>query len=145
MPDKVLLKITGDEALARKFRTLERNVARKVLRKSLRKAAKPIQQEAKRLAPRDSGELRRTIKIRSVTSVRSLKKNIGVIVRTGTREELGIRPNAPGYYPAVQEFGSQSRNIPAQPYMGEALESQRDPAFRILRKEVADGIRREAR
>lgn len=63
----IKIEIRGDRELARKFDRLSKTSQKKTaLRKGARAAAKIIQKEAKQLAPKDTGLLRNSIKVRSL-------------------------------------------------------------------------------
>lgn len=129
------ISVLGSTELERQFKKLASSEQRKVARRALRKAARPIQAAAKSLAPKDLGNMARTIKIRAV---RRSRKHVGVIVRTGTRDDLGISDDNKWYYPAHVELGTQ--HLPARPFMRPALDHNRDRSIAILRREIAAGI-----
>lgn len=134
------ISVLGERELERKLAKLTAGVQRKIVRRALRDAAKPIRDAAKSRAPVKSGRLRRNIKVRSM---RRSRVRLGVLVRTGTRDEMGIPSDSPWYYPAIIEYGYE--NVPANPFLRGALDSNRQKALRIISDSVLGGINREAR
>ena len=122
------ISILGDEALSKKFKSLEKAVQGKMLLPAMREAMKPVLSAARAAAPRDKGMLARKIKL---SSVRLRGKGKGIAVRTPTRAQLGIPKGAKGYYPAHLEYGT--RKMAARPYMRPALETNRSRVLDSLR------------
>lgn len=110
--------VTGIKDIDRRLRRLEPKVGRKVLRQAMRAALKPMVVTAKANAPRDSGELARSIKIRAPK-----KRKVGVIrlvVRAVPAKEKGLlvqhpksgkwaMPNKAGFYGGFPEFGTKKQ------------------------------------
>ena len=138
MAREIDLSIFGNEVLIRKLRGLESKAQKAILRKGLREAAKMIAAEARTRAPYDTGALRKGIKVRAAKS----KKYIGMIVRTGTRAEMGIPETASHYYPALLELGTS--RLPARPYLRPALDEKRTRALAAIQREGKIGLEREA-
>ena len=134
------ISVLGSAEIERKLGNLAVKVQRKVMRKAMRKAAKPILETAKSLVPVDEGKLRRSLKIRALKRRRG---SFGVQVKTGTRDELGIAPDDPYYYPMAVETGTNK--VAARPYLRPALKLNRTESLNILARELKAGIAREAR
>lgn len=117
------LELSGFEEVTKLFETLDTKIKKKALRPALRAGAKVIQKDAKARAHKRSGKNAKNIKVKSMKRSR---KEFGVMVQTGTREELGIPADEKGYYPFSEEFGT--RKNPAHPYMRPALSSKRQEA-----------------
>jgi HK97 gp10 family phage protein len=136
-----MFEIFGVDPVKKAFKRLEKNVARKVIRKALREAAKPVQADAKRRAPFDTGLLRKAIKVRAM---RKKRGRIGIITITGQGDYKGDT-----FYGAFQEYGAQNTgrsrtaNIPAKHYMKGAYDSKKDTARAIATSEILAGINRE--
>jgi len=120
--------LLGDAELKRALDSLPKTLRNQAIRLALRQEAEPVRDLAKTLVSAQStrtGRLARSLKIRARRQRRGI---IGVNILTGTREELGIPPNATGYYPAAIEFGwrqaKSGRHIPQQSYMRAALKSR---------------------
>ena len=121
--------------------------------------AKIIAERASDLAPKHTGRLSASIKVRSATgqfakaqNINVGKGSVGVVVATGTREELGIPADEKSYYPSSQEFGwtpkkgpQAGQYFPGKPYMRPALDEKRDQARAKAAAIIADGIEREAK
>lgn len=120
------ITLIGDKKLARKMGDLAVVDQRKVMRKAQREAFRVVLNATKTGVPRDTGRLRKGIKLRALkrSRVRS-----GVYVRTPTREELGIDPgDDTAYYPAYVEFGHD--NVPPVPFMRRAFDANKDRVWR---------------
>lgn len=130
------IRLLGAPELQAQLKALPLKVQKKLLRQGMRKAGKLVRDEAQRLVPVDTGELKQSLKVRALLRGRG---SFGVRIMTGTRSELGIDPDAQGYYPASVEFGSRTQ--PAQPYLRAAADAKREEVFSIMRESVRAGIR----
>ena len=119
-------QVIGTEELIAKLEKAGVNVARAVERRALRRAAKIVQMEAKRLVPKDSGALRRSIKVRSGRRSRVSQSN----------RVVSMLP-----YAKALEVGRRDRNkTDAQPYLFPALERKSDEVMREFREAIRDEI-----
>ncbi len=116
----VTFKLTGNRELAATFRRLGAATQGRMLINALEAGALPVQNDAKRRCPVDTGNLRRSIHTGNQQSG-----------GTTASVEVGTDVEYAGYV----EFGT--RFMPAQPYLRPALESQRPDALR----EAADALR----
>jgi HK97 gp10 family phage protein len=135
----VNISLLGDKELQSRLDGLEPAVAKKIVRKAIRVIGNDIRNDARALAPVKTGALRRSIKVRAI---RRSRGRMGVIVRTGTREELGIENDDKGYYPAVQEYGSET--VPARPYLRPALDHNQEKGVRKMARLIGELIETEA-
>jgi len=134
------ISLTGDKALQKKLNRLPKVMQKKIVRKALREGARPVLASARSKAPVRTGAMKKSLKLRAR---RARRGNFGVEVRTGTRAELGIPENDPGYYPFSVEFGHG--NVPAQPFMRPALDENREPALKIIGREIGRGVEQEGK
>ncbi len=98
------MKLVGDKKLLRKLNSLATKDAKASVAKGSRAGCKPIQQQTKSNAPKDSGALRNGIKVRSL---RGKGGAIGckVVVQIPPKGgKVGTRVNGP-YYGLWQEEG----------------------------------------
>ena len=119
-------------------------------RRALKKAAQPIADTAERLAPRDRGNLAESIKVGARLSRRqsSLHRKMFRDDRAAVEMFVGAGPLSSAHN---QEFGNE--NMPPQPFMRPALQTNVDGFFNTiademwadLRKTVARAERRAAR
>lgn len=96
------ISILGDKELEEVLKFLPENLERKVLNKAIKEAARFVLDDAKAHAPKDTGALKQALHIRTMKRKRG---RIGYLVASGTREELGIKAGAKGFYPASQHYG----------------------------------------
>jgi len=132
----ITMKFEGGRDLEQALLDLgNRSTAKRTAERALKKAAEPIQQKWVQLAPDDSGDLKRSIKIgRAVKGVqRRLPADVAAQF-IGIDESQNRRLHI---YAEVQEFGNESN--PAQPAGRPAFESQKEVALARL----ADDLRAE--
>lgn len=136
------ITLLGDKALQKKFAKLHLKAQKKVFLKANRKAAKVLLKSIKSKAPVDTGALKRNIKIRKIDRSRT---KIGLTIRTGTREEMGISEKSKWYYPAIVEYGNPKKQLPAKSYMRAGFNSAESQARKVLASEIGSGIERVAK
>jgi HK97 gp10 family phage protein len=139
------VSVLGDKELAKTIRRLEFKVARRVMAGALRAGAKVIKARAKANAPRDSGKLAKTLRVRKlkVRKGQNARKSAAVGVMTGTRAKLGLPPKGRFYYPAIIELGAAGYRTP-RPFLKPALEASRGTALEAIRKEAWKRLAKEA-
>lgn len=126
MPNSVVFEIRGAKELEQTLRELGPQISVRLGDKGLKAGARVIVKEAKRLAPRKTGRLRR-----SITAVKGLSKTDERVVR------IGLKP--PGRrYGHLVEFGT--RRAPAHPYLRPALDGKAQEALKAMVEAMADGI-----
>lgn len=135
----ISIDVLGDKRLQRKLLRLEPKVQRKVVRQAMREAARPVLEAAKARVPVDSGALRDSLKIRAATKKRTGRRGqIGVVVTTEDGFFQGEQ-----FYGAFLELGTSQQ--PARPYLRPAIDEKRAEAKTIAAREIAAGIKREAK
>jgi HK97 gp10 family phage protein len=156
------IRIDGMEDLLKRLKTLEPKLAKKVIRQSLRAGAKVILTAARAKAPRRSGLLKKSIKVRALK--RSRTGRIGITVQTGEGDfqgktfygafveyghKLGARQRKPPsdgeqLRKAIESGGSDRRFIEAKPFMEPAFDQNKDKAAAVIKQMILEGIEREA-
>lgn len=126
MKGKSGLIVTGHKKLDKLLRHVDTKLAKQVGRKAIRDANKKTLADARANAPVDDGLLKKMIKLRAIKRTRT---GFGVLVRIDSKD----MPDKP-FYPIVQEYGSEKRNIPAVAYMRRAYESNKR---RVLKEVIA--------
>lgn len=114
------ISIIGEKKLQKKLSKMEKKIQSKVMKASMKEAMKPVQELAKQRAPHATGLLKRSIRI----GIKSNRKGLTAMVRTGTRKQLKIPANAKYYYPAALEYGT--RHIPARSFLRSSLFSKKE-------------------
>lgn len=97
MAKSLKFAVTGDVALNKALAALGQKLAMKLERKALRQVSKPVLADAKANCPVDSGDLKRSLKLRSM---RRSRTRIGLQVATGKKWFSGST-----YYGAFVELG----------------------------------------
>lgn len=136
MAKAIDISIFGDEELQAKLAAMTLKVQRKIVRQALRKGGKRVRDEARRLAPVETGALKKSIKVRAARNLR--RGSFGIAVLTGTRAELGISPEAKYYYPAVVEFGGRGHD--AQPYLRPAMDATRTEVLGLVKQAIREAL-----
>lgn len=141
MTNKAAIRLEGAKELYRKLRDLPAKFARKILSKALRAGAKVVQAAAKKLAPKLSGLLRRSIKVRAT---KRKKGRVGFVVGTSAGDYKGK-----SFYGAFLEWGhrlgsrklgSKRRKVKPKPYAGPALKQTANEAVRVIGEEINKGL-----
>jgi phage gpG-like protein len=143
--------LTGDKRLAAQLRDIDRAVRGKVLLRALVSGGLLIVNEAKRLAPYETGNLRRSLHVGGEGSSGGLEgdttgTDIGGQASGRDWAEISVGTNVE--YAARREFGfagadSRGRvyHDPATPYLRPALESEKAAA----QKEIGNAVRAQLR
>jgi len=135
---EMLVGIEGLQQTIKALKGFEPILQKKILRKVLRKATKPVLEKARALVPVDTGKLQKNMKVRAVGQGKRKRRGLlGASVRTPTRDTLGIDPDDRGYYPAVLEYGSAKRNIPAKAYLRKAKDAAAEQVRYVFRNELS--------
>ncbi len=105
----VKLGVVGDVEIRRTLGRLPVALEEKILAEELRREFRPLLAEIKAVYPRS--EIRRRSGQHVADTLRLIPLRprpgrVGVQIVTGTREELGIDPDDPYYYPAALELGT---------------------------------------
>jgi len=120
---RVTTTLKGYKKLDKKLEKLASKDRKKAMRKGARASAKIVQKKAKQLAPKASGELRKSIK------VRSLKRS---------RRWVGARVVSDLQHTWPQESGTE--HFKGQKYMERAQEITRDKATETYKETVLEEI-----
>ena len=132
-----MVEIHGFEELDAKLKRLSRGTAGKIMRRSLRAGAKIIAAEARARAPRQTGRLAKSIKVRAASTRK--RGEVAIVVRTGQSDNLFVGDT---YYGAFQEFGTDYTL--RKPFLQPAFEAGKQQAVNVIRQTVSAGIVREA-
>jgi len=98
MKHKNGFSITGLKELDNKLRNIEDKLQKKIINSALRKSVAPFVKDAKANAPKDSGSLKKSIKVK-------IKKRRGKLT-------LQVRPFAPHFY--LIEVGGDENRTPTK-------------------------------
>ena len=127
------VRIEGMPLLTRRLRTLEAKLQKKVIRQAIRKSLKPIQQDAKREAPKNTGALRKSVKIRSFKRSRV---RVGAKVTTGTATSDF---KGDEFYGAFVNYGT--KHIRGNRWLNKVAKKNKRKARRIFTEHVRAGIK----
>ena len=133
------IKIEGFEEVFKTLDKLDDKLQKKVMRPALRAGATVIKKSAQAKSPvgkgPGAGKNKKHIKVKALKRSRN---TIGVMIQTGTREQLNIPRDEFGYYPMILEYGSQKQK--KQPFMKPALEQNHAKATNVIGKKVKSGL-----
>lgn len=136
------MSFTGAAELQTAFAALKDNATRRrVADRALRKAAEPIRDAAIALAPEETGDLKKAIKIGKAIKAYQRSANRGQEVTTfiGIDESVNRRLHI---YAEIDEFGKEG--TPAQPYMRPAWEANRQAALDTIAAITGEEITKTA-
>ena len=129
------IEITGVAELDRKFARMPKRLQKKLTRKATRKSARDIVlPDAKAMAPRDEGDLEKSLTVRSVPRSR---KQFGHRVQTRDGFFQGDE-----YYAGFQEFGWDDKPE-GDPFLRPALYSNEGRIRKTFKVAVGEFIREE--
>lgn len=155
-------KISGLRELDKNLEQFTKATQRRVLERVLKQTAKPVEDNAKRMAPVDKGDLKRSIETVVLRS-NAGKAAFAEAMRSGsTREEAGkaaraanksaagrglaatVRVQAKAPHSIFVEYGTQK--MPAHPFMGPAFRSVKtvETMRNLLRVEIDKTAKRMA-
>ena len=126
----VTFQLKGAKELETTLNDMGPKVAGNLGTKAVRAGAKPIVQEAKRLVPVVTGQLKRSI---IAVSVKSASDGVRAVL-------IGFRPPASRRAHFVEYGTSKS---PAHPFMRPAMDARAADALRAMQEALATGILRE--
>lgn len=147
-------KIEGLADLKRNLEQFKKSTQRGILERALKKAAKPIVDDAKTLAPVDSGDLKKSITTKVIRS-NAGKTAYGKAKRGGASDADAVsaaraanraasgqgasalvRVQATAPHSIFVEFGTSNHNYPRQPFMGPALLGNSGNVMRTLKSDL---------
>jgi HK97 gp10 family phage protein len=162
---KAKLKIEGLDAVKKAFKDLEPKIARKVISQAERKALAPIKAAIIAGEPKRTGDLRRSVRIRTAKGPRrSGKKTIamGLLVGAGgSKGKKGKKTGQAPWWAFLIEWGwivgkrvrsagkvvgrsGSGKKIPGKHVARKAMRSHEAQAQKIMTSEILAGIEREA-
>lgn len=139
---KASVEVLNLQSVSRMLDQLGKKEADKVIRKALRLGAKDMLAATKRLAPVDTGLLKKSLTVRALKRKRGRigfrigyknVEQIATVTKEGTRH----------FYPAVVEYGS-SKQTP-HPFMRPAFDQNKEASKKIISAEVRTGITEAAK
>lgn len=167
MARKVRFIVLGDSILKEKLKGLTDSEAKNVIQRACRDAMKVVQKAAKAAAPKKTGALRRSIRVRAIKRSRV---RIGARVTTsasdnmytgktfyGAFQEYGwtwkprkktasdfVGPRRKGYRarPKAAEFVGPRRTNRGREYLKGAIDSTRTKAYEIFNAQIDDHLQK---
>ncbi len=136
---EVRFRLEGVKELATRLDALGARLGRNTLRRVGRKALVPVRDAARRFAPKDDGDLARSIIISSTLNryqfgqARRTKERAAVSMYVGPTSPIGI----------LQEFGTAHH--PATPFMRRAWDQHGREVLEIVIRELRPEIERTER
>ena len=124
-------------AINEKLKTLSSKAGKPTVRKAARKAMAPVRDQVQANAPVDTSEDADGIKIQSNVVIRSKWRGDELTMRVGIQGGAKKNPETPFYF-RFQEFGT--KDIPADPFMGPALESNAQEVLDTVADELKKAI-----
>jgi HK97 gp10 family phage protein len=135
------IKLEGGAELERKLKAIDAKLAKSIVKKALRAGAKVVLKAAKAKAPRKSGLLVKSLKVRSA---KAKKGAVRMAVQTREGDFKGET-----FYAAFTEFGHRIGNrklgnarkvVEAKPFLGPAFDASKDEAARAITETIKQGL-----
>jgi len=160
----VVVTIEGFKALDAALGELPKTIARNVLKRTLAKAGEPIAEDARRMVPVESGDLRDSISVSPTVKNKAGSAEFAAAMRAGLGKdaavsamrdarraagpqyfaEMFVGPSTPlGFHAHFVEFGTA--NMPAHPFMRPAWDAGKSGALSTIRSELGNQIIAAAR
>ena len=159
------IEIVGKKQIAKKLKALSGKVAGSIARRSGSAGARVFRDEARRLVPEDSGNLRKAINVK----VKQFRNRSGFHFYVAV--DRGGKAKHDGWYAHFIEYGVQPHKIkfddkkalklsasgsvlravinhpgiPAQPFMRPAFDSKRAQVVKVIGDKLWDNINKEAK
>ena len=124
----ISFSLQGDTEITEKLKSFTKSEYKSAVQMGAKNALKPAQQTAKSIAPKDTGKLRRAIRIRVLKRSR---KRVGARVTIGSHESMF---KGKTFYAAFQEYGWKTGKRASNQDLGVAKRKRRTAA---QREEVA--------
>ena len=134
------MKLDGLEEIIKNMEAIKDQLKGDPLRSSLRKALTPIVDQAKSLAPVDTGRLRDAIKTRPLPAEdlpAGFTDGQELFVLSSRKKDPDAPDNA--WYWHFVEFESKTKSgkvVPAQPFLAPAFDSKRSEAIKVFVDEM---------
>lgn len=137
--------LTGFKELAAALKELGPRVARKHLRGAVSRGAMVVRNEARTLAPKDTGEMARDILTKRERSAGDHMASYSVFVRSGKKSRLAGKKRdvaRDSFYWRFVEFGTVK--MAARPFLRPAFEAKKEEAVDAIGAELDKRIQKEA-
>lgn len=131
---EVIVKVEGLEELKRQIEGLNEKFQRRVLDQGVSAAARIIRNAASSKAPKDTGLLKRAIRIGKVRQLSFPGKSVYHVFISpkvkGTRQKKGKSREIWAFYWRFLEFGT--RKMAARPFLRPAFDENREQALKAM-------------
>lgn len=139
MPGGIEIKVSGLKEINKALHQLPIKLGKKVVVSALREGAKIIQKEARSLAPRRTGRLRRAIKVkRSKIHTKPRLGKFGFYIKINPGKKRNDRQGA--YYGKFVDGGLKKRKLRAREFMLKAYNSKHKVAAKFTIKAAERGV-----
>lgn len=142
------MNVEGFRELAESLKKLGPRLAKNGLRAATSAGAVLIRNEARNLAPVDTGEMKKDIQIKREREVRGgelITASYSVFTRGGKKSRLSGRArdiDKDSFYWKFQEFGTAK--MAAQPFMRPAFEAKKEEAVTAIGEKLDERIQKHA-
>lgn len=124
------LQVEGFKEITKALSVLEVNIQKKVLRSAMRKNLKPLLAESKKNAPKVSGDLRKSLRLKAG---KRKKHKFSINVMVGKKNFVGKT-----FYGAMVELGT--KKMKARHFMKAAFDAKGPAARDAMMKDIKDQI-----
>jgi HK97 gp10 family phage protein len=162
---KARIKVTGIDAVRKAFKELEPKLARRVIQQAERKALAPIKAAIIAGAPENTGDLKRSVRIRIAKGPRKSGRRtiaMGILVGGASKGKKGKKTGKAPWWAFLMEWGwivgkrirhagkvvgrlGSGRKIPGKHFTKRAMRAHESQAQQIMKSEILAGIERLAK
>lgn len=139
------MKLENMDQAMKALERMEGKIAKKVLRRAMRASIKRVREKVAAATPVDTGKLRRAMATAPIRTVATKRGTLGIGLMLPTRAALGIPAESKSYYPAVVEYGSAKRRLPARSFLRHTVDTNISAEHALLADDIAKDINMEAK
>jgi HK97 gp10 family phage protein len=134
------------DQINRRLREVPKKLGDKAVKKGLREGEKVIQKEAKKNAPRKTGQTKKAIKVKAL---RKRKDSYAVDLQIGKGDYKGDQFYASfqefGWHAGKRKLGDNRKWIEGKHFMERAYQSKSDQAAEVAVNTIVDGLEQAVR
>lgn len=140
-----LRNIEGGPELLRMLKLLPERMAKTAMRQAHMAAGAEVRKAVKRLVPRRTGSLKKSIGVRVYRNVPSIDYTVIIGPRRGEKFKTGIgrRQVSPSRYAHLVELGTS--RMPARSFLRKGLQASKARALQALSRKLGVAIERQAK
>ncbi len=137
----ILMKLTGDKKLVKKFENLKKRAKKTAFRAATRAGGSVLRKQLKKDAPKDTGQLKRSVHVRVKTyPAKGVYVAVAGIKKDAKNKDTGRNP---ANYLHLIELGQVGGKVEGTHFMKKASAKSEKAAENTFKKKAAEAIERE--